>query len=225
MRKKSGFTLVELLVVIAIIGILIGMLLPAVQQVREAARRTACANNLRQIGLAVHNFASAYNEKFPMLGEPEEGGHWSAFILPFIEQNNMFDTLSFGSVNWASSAAINNATSTSANPVLRQIAACQTVIESFRCPSTSQPRKFLMRQLTLLRGLSPSERLQITWGSLLAFNLTIGNQHPDGEDLGPVLGVVASRPKATGNWMVASSHDGEVTEMTTGFPMAAWVVQ
>lgn len=102
-RKRSGFTLVELLVVIAIIGILIGMLLPAVQQVREAARRTQCMNNLRQIGLAALNFESAHMN-FPTVGfaayEPNWGNparfdygeswSWTYQILPFIEQNNVY---------------------------------------------------------------------------------------------------------------------------------------
>lgn len=96
-KAARGFTLVELLVVIAIIGILIGMLLPAVQQVREAARRIQCGNNVRQIGLALMNYESA-NMRFPSgwttvsdfqpLEEP--GWGWSAEILPFIEQNNVF---------------------------------------------------------------------------------------------------------------------------------------
>ncbi len=131
----------ELLVVIAIIGILIGLLLPAVQQVREAARRTTCSNNARQIGLAVHNFAGTFNEDLPMLGEPEEGGHWSAFILPYIEQNNVYDKLSFGSVNWASSSAQNGASFDSSNAVLRQIAACETNYSIYRCPSTAAPEQ------------------------------------------------------------------------------------
>ena len=106
--KRVAFTLVELLVVIAIIGILIGMLLPAVQQVREAARRTACANNVRQIALAAMNYESAH-QHFPV-GAPvtqnengnRGGGHgmWS-FMLEFIEQGNVFDQLDLTLTNTA----------------------------------------------------------------------------------------------------------------------------
>ena len=94
--KPSGFTLVELLVVIAIIGILIAMLLPAVQAVREAARRISCANNMRQIGLALHNYESAHQELPVGVAFTERAGsHWGpfAFILPMMEQGNAFDAL------------------------------------------------------------------------------------------------------------------------------------
>lgn len=117
---KSGFTLVELLVVIAIIGILIGMLLPAVQQVREAARRVTCANNIRQQVLALHNYESTYNT-FPPAhqingtwyggpfnvdpapggyasnGYPHGGSFWSWMmqIAPYIEQNNLYNRVDF----------------------------------------------------------------------------------------------------------------------------------
>ena len=102
--KNRGFTLVELLVVIAIIGILIGMLLPAVQQVREAARRATCQNQIRQLALAVHNYESAHKH-FPTAGDHSQGFEnelfrpatkfenwgWGYQILPFIEQNNLYD--------------------------------------------------------------------------------------------------------------------------------------
>jgi prepilin-type N-terminal cleavage/methylation domain-containing protein/prepilin-type processing-associated H-X9-DG protein len=104
--RKRGFTLVELLVVIAIIGILIGMLLPAVQQVREAARRTACSNNLKQIGIAVHDYESSL-QLFPDGGKnwwggrnkqgnvprmaPDQTWGWLYQILPYIEQNNLYE--------------------------------------------------------------------------------------------------------------------------------------
>lgn len=102
MRSRYGFTLVELLVVIAIIGILIGLLLPAVQQVREAARRTHCQNNLRQVGLALASHHSALRE-LPMgclewRGWPPRNQRqlaWSAFLLPYLEQQNVFDQLDF----------------------------------------------------------------------------------------------------------------------------------
>lgn len=99
-KRNSAFTLVELLVVIAIIGILIGMLLPAVQSIREAARRTACTNNLRQIGLATVMFHDA-NEAFPPARTTTPGPRlsisfrngpdsWFVRILPFLEQDNLF---------------------------------------------------------------------------------------------------------------------------------------
>lgn len=101
-KKRSGFTLVELLVVIAIVGILIGMLLPAVQQVREAARRVSCANNSRQQGLAIMNYESAFKTLppgwvtgNPLVANSEPGWGWSAYILPFMEQNNLYDQIDF----------------------------------------------------------------------------------------------------------------------------------
>jgi len=96
--RRRGFTLVELLVVIAIIGILIGMLLPAVQQVREAARRIQCGNNIRQVALGVMNYESAYR-RFPAGWTSESqfvstpGWAWSTEILPFIEQGNLFNQI------------------------------------------------------------------------------------------------------------------------------------
>ncbi|MFM8633317.1 MAG: DUF1559 domain-containing protein [Planctomycetia bacterium] len=98
--RRTAFTLVELLVVIAIIGVLIGLLLPAVQSAREAARRSSCTNNMRQIGLALHNFAHANRERFPegWLSTPTDGmtgtgWGWASRILPYMEESTVGTTI------------------------------------------------------------------------------------------------------------------------------------
>ncbi len=113
-RRRTAFTLVELLVVIAIIGILIALLLPAVQAAREAARRTQCSNNLKQIGLAAHNYHDTYRA-FPYgvhcLGSNclRMGFNWKAAILGFLEQNAVFEKLTFHSASYFAPSWNNNA--------------------------------------------------------------------------------------------------------------------
>jgi prepilin-type N-terminal cleavage/methylation domain-containing protein len=94
MHSRRGFTLIELLVVIAIIAILIALLLPAVQQAREAARRTQCKNNLKQIGLGLHNYHDTYL-LFPAGGFGPRKGSWLISILPFIDQAPAYNLIDF----------------------------------------------------------------------------------------------------------------------------------
>ncbi len=96
MKKSLGFTLVELLVVISIVGMLAGLLLPAVHMARESARRISCSNNLKNIGIAIHNFAGA-NNAMPLGSDRLLGTEhaWSARILPFLEQGPLFQQFDF----------------------------------------------------------------------------------------------------------------------------------
>jgi prepilin-type N-terminal cleavage/methylation domain-containing protein/prepilin-type processing-associated H-X9-DG protein len=158
--RRTAFTLVELLVVIAIIGILVGMLLPAVQQVRAAARRTACINNLRQLSLACLNFESA-NQRLPEGCVIGQGAGWSAFILGEVEQNNLADQISLVDTSSAPSGS-GNASNWTNGP---NEEACATFISLFRCPSDPVSDHIDSGSGPLIPGRVPSSYLGCTSGT------------------------------------------------------------
>ena len=144
--RQSGFTLVELLVVIAIIGILVALLLPAVQAAREAARRIQCSNNLHQMGIAMQSYHSAHR-RFPAGIVHPNRTFWSGSLLPFLEQSNMFNGLDFSQA-WDRPGTGNGL-------------ACTTILSVYRCPSSTAPERSSVQGIG---GRVPSTYLGVASG-------------------------------------------------------------
>ena len=153
-KRHRGFTLIELLVVIAIIAVLIALLLPAVQQAREAARRTQCKNNMKQIGLALHNYHDSYNTFPPgwvsrwkqnpdLTTFPGQSWGWASFLLPAIDQGNIYNQINF-SVGFPAGYDVTGTTviASAANSLLGVEA---TKISAFQCPSSDNPSALYFR--------------------------------------------------------------------------------
>lgn len=145
---KSGFTLVELLVVIAIIGILVSLLLPAVQAVRESARRLQCSNNFHQMGIALHNYHDVHRTFPSGIVEPSHV-MWSGSLLPFVEQSNLFQTLDFSN-RWEL-------------PGTPNARACTTLLSVFRCPSSDAPEHVSVQGIA---NRVPSSYLAVASGTV-----------------------------------------------------------
>ncbi len=196
-QGRKGFTLVELLVVIAVIGILIALLLPAVQAAREAARRMQCKNNLKQIGLAFHNYHDIH-KAFPA-GWNNIGFLWSGALTPFIEQQPLYESLVFHENNGSKTTPPNNGNwdttyktvsdSTPNTELNRNTIACGTLITTYVCPSFPHDRQKLNQSIphrTQSSYLASSGSLAAvdTTGQLAQAGLTfkegecLSHQHP-----------------------------------------------
>ena len=200
--RRPGFTLIELLVVIAIIAILIGLLLPAVQKVREAAARIQCSNNVKQLGVAVHDFAGTYQNQLPPITTAQNStpagafnGSWHFALLPFIEQDNLYnDGLTQANQTW------NGATGIPATPTILWV-----MVKPYICPS----------DFTVTSGGWPTNRGADWRASSYAANYQVfGAAHTGNADI-PIFNI-GNIPDGTSNTIGVSEKFGGCTSDNGG---------
>jgi len=224
-KSRTGFTLVELLVVIAIIGILMGLLLPAVQMARAAARRTQCQNNMRQLGLALMNYESAKGAFPPSRTAPDDlmipsgitansgsavtsTQSWSTVILPYIEQGNLADLYNFKQP-WFDNANSNNLT------------VIQTKTTAFLCPSSvSQDQRDEFHVI----GAAPGDYGSINEVKKKVYTDVLGIPYPGANAAAGILGKwvknrIANVTDGLSNTFMLGEAAGQPEVWVNGHPM------
>jgi prepilin-type N-terminal cleavage/methylation domain-containing protein/prepilin-type processing-associated H-X9-DG protein len=218
LRNHRGFTLIELLVVIAIIAVLIALLLPAVQAAREAARRLQCVNNLKQIGLALHNYHQV-NESFPPGGLPvitatgsqlQQNASFSpqARLLQFLEQQPLFNAMNFSYGCFNSVDTYGNAANSTVT---------ETRLSAFLCPSQAPP-SYKVNRVNGESFPAPGNNYFASYGSTLEFDGAQTASPPNGvfQQRGPAIGLRdvrdgASNTAAFGEWKTGSGNTSIAT--------------
>jgi prepilin-type N-terminal cleavage/methylation domain-containing protein/prepilin-type processing-associated H-X9-DG protein len=213
--NRNGFTLVELLVVIAIIGILVGLLLPAVQAVREAARRMQCSNNLKQIGLALHNYESAHRAWPAQSTAPTPGrdfrarrGSWFTAILPFIEQVGLSQTFD-PNLHWHDAG---------------NAATVKAEVPAFRCPSAPDRRGF---EWTVLVDYANATTPTATLSTRTFFDGSVTDYTNVG-GISTQLNAVLPAPQQLGdplNCGILKSTSVRLSEVTDGLSNTIFVIE
>ncbi len=220
LARSLGFTLVELLVVIAIIGVLVALLLPAVQSAREAARRAQCTNNLRQIGIALHNYHDV-NLSFPINYMPRGGSaySWMQAILPYIEQSALYNQIVPGAPNTLAANA----------------AVALTPIKAYRCPSDGLLKNGMITTASDGGGTKAATNYKASSGANWMWTITNTNNvrwPDDGNGLQHCDGLMCSnaqggQPIPVGEMMknltrIASITDGTSNTFAVGEAVPAW---
>ena len=175
--RRHGFTLVELLVVIAIIGILVALLLPAVQSAREASRRSACLNNLKQVALAIHNYHDSHLLLPPGAISTNETS-WHVHVLPYLERQNLYDQFTFAAGAYT------------ASPVNQRVGVSLQPVKAYLCPSSVYQKMVL----------TPAPPHQPLAGEILS-----GNQIPYTTHYYGILGARGKNPVTNLNYDTAGS--------------------